>query len=284
MSTEFIIDLNEQNAQATLQQSMEKPVLVYFWAEMMPESCELLPVMQQIAQQYQGAFTLATLNCEQQQMLAAQFGVQTLPTMALFHHGKPVDGLAGPQPLDAIHAMLEKHLPSQAELDFEKAQQHLAQSEFSQAQALLKPLQQQQPEQGLYALLLAQCNIELGEFDSAEALLATVMMKDQDSLYHSLMAKIDLHKQAADSPEIRALEKEYQQQPNNLQVAQQLALQYSQVQRHDEALAILFAILKTDLNAQDGEIKKTFMEMLSALGQGNASAAQYRRQLYSLLY
>ncbi|MDG3396123.1 tetratricopeptide repeat protein, partial [Vibrio parahaemolyticus] len=54
--------------------------------------------------------------------------------------------------------------------------------------------------------------------------------------------------------------------------------------RDEEALELLWNILKVNLGAQDGEVKKTFMDILSALGQGNAIASKYRRQLYSILY
>jgi putative thioredoxin len=64
----------------------------------------------------------------------------------------------------------------------------------------------------------------------------------------------------------------------------ELAIQYSQVNRQEEALEILMTALLKDLNAQDGQMKKAMMDILSALGQGNPIAGQYRRQLYSLLY
>ena len=67
-------------------------------------------------------------------------------------------------------------------------------------------------------------------------------------------------------------------------MALELAIQYSQVNRQEEALEILMVILLKNLNAQDGQVKKTMMDILSALGQGNPVAGKYRRQLYSLLY
>ncbi|MEF1187054.1 tetratricopeptide repeat protein, partial [Vibrio sinaloensis] len=63
-----------------------------------------------------------------------------------------------------------------------------------------------------------------------------------------------------------------------------LALAYHQVNRDEEALELLWSYLKTNLNALDGEVKKSFMDILAALGQGNPIAGKYRRQLYSILY
>ncbi len=72
--------------------------------------------------------------------------------------------------------------------------------------------------------------------------------------------------------------------PDNLELACELAVQYNQVGRDEEALELLWNILKANLGAQDGEVKKVFMDILSALGQGNTLASKYRRQLYSILY
>jgi len=54
--------------------------------------------------------------------------------------------------------------------------------------------------------------------------------------------------------------------------------------RDDEALDLLFGVLSKDLGAENGTVKQVFMEVLTALGQGNPIANQYRRKLYTLLY
>ncbi len=122
MQSELIIELNEQNFLQVIEQSLQNPVLIHFWAPMSPESSEIIPQLQTLTQSYNGAFTLALLNCEQEQAIAAQFGVQALPTIALFVNGQPVDGLGGPQSVEAITEMLSKHLPSQEEMSLKEAQ------------------------------------------------------------------------------------------------------------------------------------------------------------------
>ncbi|MGV2840209.1 thioredoxin domain-containing protein, partial [Vibrio cyclitrophicus] len=112
MQSPHIVELNEQNFRQVLEGSMQTPVLIHFWAPMSQESAQVIPELQTLTQQYNGAFTLALLNCEQEQAIASQFGVQALPTIALFVNGQPVDGLGGPQSVEAIVEMLSKHLPS----------------------------------------------------------------------------------------------------------------------------------------------------------------------------
>ncbi|MGS0726098.1 tetratricopeptide repeat protein, partial [Shewanella sp. 0m-11] len=72
--------------------------------------------------------------------------------------------------------------------------------------------------------------------------------------------------------------------PDNLALAVELAKALHQAGRNDEALALLFAPLQKDVSALDGKVKGLFLEILTALGQGNSLANQYRRKLYTLLY
>ncbi|MFB9217467.1 co-chaperone YbbN [Vibrio sinaloensis] len=284
MQSPFIVELNEQNFRQVLEGSVQTPVLIHFWAPMSQESAQIIPQLQTLAQQYNGAFTLALLNCEQEQMIASQFGVQALPTIALFMNGQAVDGMGGPQDISAIQAMLTKHLPSEDELNLNKALELIQQGMHSQALALLQSLPTETQQQGEVKLALADCYLETQDFSQAKQLLEHIPLQFQDNYYKGLVAKLELHEQSANSPEIQSLEQALEQDPNNSQVAAELALSYHQVNRDEEALDLLWRFLRADLNAQDGELKKHFMDILSALGQGNATASKYRRQLYSLLY
>ncbi|KXF79866.1 thioredoxin family protein [Enterovibrio coralii] len=284
MQPNYIVELTEQNFQQILEGSVETPVLIHFWAQMSPESTEIIPALEKLAHEYSGAFTLALLNCEQQQMLAAQFGVRSLPTIALFSNGQPVDGIAGPQTEDSVKELLNRHLPSQDEMAFKQAQALIADGNFTDALAQLKLLEASLGELGVFKLALAECYVETQQYDLAETILGTVLMQDQDAQYKALVAKVELHKQAADTPEIRELQKAFDADPDNADLAFELAIQYSQVNRQEEALELLIGLLRKNLNFADGDAKKTMMDILAALGQGNELAGRYRRQLYALLY
>ncbi|WP_319536437.1 co-chaperone YbbN [uncultured Vibrio sp.] len=284
MQSPFIVEITEQNFRETLEGSMNTPVLIHFWANAQPESAQILPELQTLAQQYNGAFTLALLNCEDQPALASQFGVQVLPTIALFINGQAVDGLGGPQPIDTIAAMLQKHLPSPDEQLLKQVTELLQQGQHAEALSVIHTLPAELQSRGDVKLATADCLLETKQFDLAQELLASIPLEYQDNYYKGLIAKLELHLQAADSPELQRLEQEYAANTDNLDLACELAVQYNQVGRDEEALELLWNILKVNLGAQDGEVKKTFMDILSALGQGNALAGKYRRQLYSILY
>ena len=284
MSVQNIVNINEANLHPTLEQSMTTPVLFYFWSERSQHCQQLTPVLESLAAQYNGQFILAKLDCDAEQMLASQFGLRAIPTVYLFQNGQPVDGFQGPQPEEAIRALLDKVLPREEELKAQQAMQLMEEGKHAEALPLLKEAWQLSQQNSEIGLLLAETQIALNRSDDAEAVLKTIPLQDQDTRYQGLVAQIELLKKAADTPEIQHLQEQVEKNPADAQLATQLALQLHQVGRNEEALELLFSHLRKDLGAADGEARKMLQEILAALGTGDALASKYRRQLYSLLY
>ncbi|WP_413734818.1 tetratricopeptide repeat protein [Sodalis sp. RH21] len=279
-----IIDIDESNLQQTLELSMSQPVLFYFWSDRSQHCQQLTPIIDKLAQEFAGQFVLAKVDCDAQQQLAAQFGLRSIPTVYLFKDGQPLDGFQGPQPEEAIRDLLLKALPDPAELKMNEAAALMQQGQHAEALPLLKEAWQLSNKATEAGLLLAETYIQLNRTEDAEAVLSVVPLQDKDTRYQGLMAKIELLKQAADTPEIKQLQQQVQQNPDDAGLAVQLALQLHQVGRNEEALELLLGHLRKDLAAAGGDARKTLMDILSALGTGDALAAKYRRQLYSLLY
>ncbi|WJD47652.1 thioredoxin family protein [Enterobacter sp. PGRG2] len=284
MSVQNIVNVTEANLQQTLEQSVATPVLFYFWSERSQHCQQLTPVLESLAAQYNGQFLLAKVDCDAEQMVASQFGLRAIPTVYLFQNGQPVDGFQGPQPEEAIRALLEKVLPREEELKAQQAMQLIQEGNYADALPLLKEAWQLSNQASEIGLLLAETQISLNRSEDAEAVLKTIPMQDQDTRYQGLVAQIDLLKQAADTPEIQLLQQQVEIDPANATLATQLALQLHQVGRNEEALELLFSHLSKDLNAADGQARKMLQEILAALGTGDALASKYRRKLYSLLY
>ncbi|AJI93920.1 hypothetical protein BD65_2897 [Yersinia ruckeri] len=279
-----VIDITEANLHQTLEQSMTQPVLFYFWSERSQHCLQLSPVLDKLAAEYAGQFILAKVDCDAQQMVASQFGLRSIPAVYLFKDGQPVDGFQGPQPEEVIRELLQRVLPKPEELKAAEAAQLIAEGQLQDALPLLKDAWQLSQYSSEIGLKLAEVQIQLNRSDDAEAVLATIPLQDQDTVYQGLIAQIELLKQAADTPEIQQLQQQLSEQPENVELAVQLALQLHQVGRNEEALELLMGHLKQDLAAANGNARKILMDILAALGTGDALAAKYRRQLYSLLY
>ena len=89
---------------------------------------------------------------------------------------------------------------------------------------------------------------------------------------------------AKKAPELEALENQLKVSPEDRDLAFQLAVQYTQHDYHQEALATLFPLINKDINFRQGEAKKVYMDILAILGKGDPLAVEYQRKLYTLLY
>lgn len=279
-----IIDINETNLHQVIEQSMNLPVMFYFWSPRSPHCQEFGTMLEKIANDYAGLYILAKVNCDEEQMIASQFGLKAIPTVYVLQNGRPVDGFEGPQPEEVVLEILSRVLPSPEEMKAAQAAELIAEGKTQEALPLLKEAHQLNPKNSDITLLLAETQINLKLVDDAQTTLDVVPLQDKDSRYQGLIAQIELLKQAADTPEIQQLQDAFNQDPQNTSLAVQLALKLHEVNRNEEALEMLFSFLRKDLGAGDGAVKKTMMDIMSAMGTGDAIASKYRRQMYSLLY
>jgi putative thioredoxin len=268
--------------QIILEESKNKLVLVDFWAAQVPESIQLKDKLATDLNGFDEHILFATVDCQTQQQIAQQFGIQGLPTAILVKDGQPLDGLTGPQSDENIKEFLSKHLPKQEDLLLAQAQQLISENNISSAFTAIHNAYQLDSERADIKLILADMYLQTGKTAEAESLLATILMVDQDSHYQALMAKVELANQAADSPEIKALEAQLASDSDNIELQHQLVAQYSQVNRHEEALALLFGLMQKD--SSDAMSKNLYIDVLKALPDGDALANKYRRKLYTLMY
>ena len=279
-----IIDINAQNINETLQASQNIPLVLVFFAPSMPESQAFTDELIKIAQQSQGQFLLGKVNCEVEQQLAAQFQLQTLPTTYLFKEGKAVGAIPGVVDDATLQQHLALILPSEEDIAFNQALEALANGKPDEALPFLKSAWElSNKKNSEIALLYAETYLAMKRIEPAQEILNQVPLQDQNSEWQSLQAKIDLLLKAADSPEIQQLQEEYKNKETP-QIALKLAVALHQAGRSEEALKLLLPILQQDLNAEGGEVKKEFLDILAALGNSDPLTTKYRRQLYSLLY
>ncbi len=281
--TTNIVELSLENfQQVVVQQSQDRLVIVDFWAEWCEPCKDLMPILQKLAHEYADSVILATVDCDKQQEIAGQFGVRNLPTVMLVKGGQPVDGFAGVQPESQIREMLAKHLPSPEEGLLEQGAQLIAAGDYAAAFPVIKQAFELNPENLDAKLMMTDCFIEQGYIEQAKEILATIGLVDQDGRYGALQGKVELAEQAAESPEIKALQEKLAQQPDDMELQVQLSVQLQQASKYEEALELLFNVLKRDLNF--GEAKKLFLDMVNALPDGDPLKSGYRRKIYSLLY
>jgi putative thioredoxin len=278
-----VIDINPENfQQVILQDSQTQVVMVEFWAQGYEPSQQLAPVLVNVAAKFMGNLIHARVDCQQQQEIAGQFGVQNLPTVILVKEGQPIDGFTGVQTEEQIIGIFEKHLPKPEDILYEQAVELINTEDYQQAYTVLKQAHDTNAKRADIKLLLADCQIELGQIKQAKALLETIGLVDQDASYSRILGKIELAEQAADSPEIKALQGQLAQTPDDLEIKVKLAVQLQQANQIEEALELILSVLHKELNF--GDAKKLTLDMINALPNGDPLKSKYRRKVYGLLY
>ncbi|SFN37720.1 co-chaperone YbbN [Xenorhabdus japonica] len=283
-NTAHIINIDESNVAQIVQHSLNQLVVFYFWSPQDLHCHELEATLDKIAHEYEGQFTLAKVNCGELPYLAAQFGVRGLPTVLFVKEARPVQGFEGIQTDDAIRKIFSTLLVQEEKSPLEQVNELLEEGKNLEALSLLKEVHKENLQDIEITLLLVEVNLSLNHLEDAQKILDTVPLEEQDERYHELFEHIKSQKEAADSPEIRQLQQELTAQPENAELAVQLASELHKVGRNEEALELLFGFLKKDLAAADGAVKTTMMDIFSTLGTGDVLASKYRRHVYSLLY
>lgn len=282
---DFIVDISQDNAQQVLiEESMNRPVVVDFWADWCEPCKTLMPLLEKLAHEYAGQFVLARVNADEQQGIAQQLGVRSLPTVMVIKEGQPVDGFTGAQPETQIREMLDKYLPKPWDGMLQQAQELMAAGDFAAAMPLLRTAWQDSGLRLDITLAYAGALIELNRLDEAESVLDGIRLADQDAAYEQLRAQLDLKRQSARTPEIEALEARLAEDPDNLDLMAQLAVQFGTAGMHREAMETLICILQVDKEHDDGNSRKTLLDIIASLGKGDPLAAEFQRKLFGLMY
>lgn len=282
---EHIIEVSTENAQQVLiEESMQRPVVVDFWATWCEPCKTLKPMLEKLANEYDGQFLLATVDCDEQQAISSQFGIRNLPTVMIIKDGQPIDGFSGEQTEPAIREILDKHLPKPWDLMHQQAQQQMAEGLYSEALPTLRQALDGSHQQTDITMSLIQCYLELNRCSEAQALLTEIKLADQNKLYEQLKAQLELKQQAAKTPEIQALEEKLNNNPDDLESAYQLAVQFNSHDQHREALELLYSVLQQDRDFQEGAARKSLLDIIKTLGNQDPLATEYQKKLFALLY
>ena len=285
-SSPTIFDATADNFQEkVMQASMTTPVLVDVWADWCGPCKQLTPVLEKLANDYKGAFTLAKVNADEQQELSNSLGVRSLPTVILVKNGEAVDGFNGALPEGEVRKVLDKHVAAPAENPHDKAHRLWEEGDLDGALTVLTEMNQNDSSDLKVLIDLAQIKAELGDIETAEQVLNSLPPEEKmQPQARQLAARLKFMKQAGELPPVQELEKTLDANPKDSAALHQLALQHVLKDNNAEAMDLLIRLIQSDASYKDGIAKTTLVELFDKLGNNNPDVRTYRRKLYTLMH
>ena len=254
----YKIVATEQNfAQAVLEDSARKPVLVDFWAPWCGPCRTLMPMLERIADDYGGRFTLAKVNTDEEQHIAGQFGIRSIPTVMLFHRGQAVEQFVGVQPEAAIRALLDKYLgagadePDGTSVLLDAAAAQLERRDAAAAADAIRQVEAAVPDHPALRLLRAQ----LSFVEAANAL-----------------------------PDVAALRARLERDASDSAARHAFAAHHALAGDYATALSEWLELMRRDRKFGDALVRRSLLMAFDALGEGHELVLASRRRLASLLH
>ncbi|MEW5891537.1 MAG: co-chaperone YbbN [Pseudomonadota bacterium] len=281
---QFAFDVDSSNfQQIVIEGSKKAPVVVDFWAPWCGPCKMLKPILEKLAEEYGGKFILAKVNSDENQELAAQFGVRGIPSVKAIYGGEIVDEFSGAIPEGQVRAFLDRIIPSPAEELRLKAAELKATGDTAQALQVLAEASKLDSSNEKVRLDAAEILFEVNQLDEARRLLDSLSpaMRQEDRVAQ-LAAKINFALSGQAGGDEAALRDKIQANAKDLESRLQLANLLVANGRYAEGMDELLEMIRIDRSWNDEVARKTMLSVFNLLA-GSPLVAEYRRRLASAL-
>jgi putative thioredoxin len=279
-------DVSAENfQQLVIEQSHQRPVVADFWAAWCQPCQMLMPLLQTLVESYDGKFFLAKINSDEQQELASQYGVRSLPTVKIFRHGEIVDEFMGVQPESAIRDIIDRYIEKPSDDLRAQALQALEQGDTASAERLMSQAMEQDPENDTLKIDMAAITLAAGDVERTHKLLELIPVNlVDDERVKILRAQAGFASIIKQAPAPAELARRIQEDADDLDARYQLSAFMVLSGDYQQALDQLLEIMRRNRKYQDDLGRRSILAIFDILGNEGDLVNQYRRKMAALLY
>jgi putative thioredoxin len=274
-----------------IEASMQTPVIVDFWAPWCGPCKQLGPALEKIVNEAKGAVRLVKINIDENQQLAQQMRIQSIPAVYAFKGGRPVDGFMGALPESQVRQFvtaLGGTAPGTEGLKetIAEAQQLLEQNQAEDAAALFSQVLEADPDNAEAYAGLAKAYLAQGDKDNAREILSNApdTIKNAPQLA-AVQSALDLAEAGAQATgNIGELADRVAKDPKDHQARFDLALAHYATGAPDKAIDELLESIRRDRNWNEAAARTQLLKIFDALGPTHELTLGGRRRLSSILF
>ncbi len=287
---ELVKDSDTANFMAdVIETSRTVPVIVDFWAPWCGPCKQLGPILEKVVGAAGGRVRMVKINVDENQQLAAQLRVQSIPAVFAFFNGQPVDGFMGAVPESQVKQFVDRLAgmggPGPIEEMVAAGGEALEAGDYQGAEAIFTEVLAAEPENLAALAGIVQGRLKSGDIDAARQMFASLDADTQaKNEFSGVRAALQLAEQAGDAGDVAELRARVDADPADSQARFDLALALAGAGRNEDAARELLHIVRHDRAWNDDGARKQLVTLFDAWGPTHPLTVQTRKSLSSLLF